>query len=125
RPIALLDPLRFGPLNDHRNRWLFEGVVAGIGGYGNCIGVPTVGGEVQFAEVHASNPTVNVMCVGVTSADRLVTAEREVHEGALLVLIGAATGRDGIGGVSVLASRPLEEDAAESRPSVQIGDPFA
>jgi phosphoribosylformylglycinamidine synthase len=125
RPIALLDPLRFGPLDDERNRWLFEGVVAGIGGYGNCIGVPTVGGEVHFADAHSANPTVNVMCVGITRADRLVTAAREVHEGSLLVLFGAATGRDGIGGVSVLASRTLEESSEESRPSVQIGDPFA
>ena len=125
RPIALLDPLRFGPLTEERNRWLLEGVVAGIGGYGNCIGVPTVGGEVQFAAAHSSNPSVNVMCVGIAQADRLVTSALEVHAGALMVLIGAATGRDGIGGVSVLASRTLEDDAAESRPSVQIGDPFA
>ena len=125
RPVALLDPLRFGPLTDERNRWLFEGAVAGIGGYGNCIGVPTVGGEVQFAEPYTANPTVNVMCVGVAPVERLVTAEREVHEGSLLVLFGAATGRDGIGGVSVLASRTLEEGADERRPSVQIGDPFA
>jgi phosphoribosylformylglycinamidine synthase len=125
RPVALLDPLRFGPLTEERNRWLFEGVVAGIGGYGNCIGVPTVGGEIAFAEPHSANPTVNVMCVGIAPADRLVTSALEVHEGSLLVLIGAATGRDGIGGVSVLASRTLEEGAEASRPSVQIGDPFA
>jgi phosphoribosylformylglycinamidine synthase len=125
RPIALLDPLRFGPLSQERNRWLLEGVVAGIGGYGNCIGVPTVGGEVHVAEPHSANPTVNVMCVGVAPAARLVTSAREVHEGSLLVLFGAATGRDGIGGVSVLASRTLDEEAGESRPSVQIGDPFA
>ncbi|MGZ8600195.1 MAG: phosphoribosylformylglycinamidine synthase subunit PurL [Actinomycetota bacterium] len=125
RPIALLDPLRFGPLTQERNRWLFDGVVSGIGGYGNCIGVPTVGGEVHFAEPHSSNPSVNVMCVGVAPADRLVTSARPVHEGSLMVLFGAATGRDGIGGVSVLASRTLEDDAGESRPSVQIGDPFA
>jgi phosphoribosylformylglycinamidine synthase subunit PurL len=125
RPIALLDPLRFGPLAEERNRWLFEGVVAGIGGYGNCIGVPTVAGEVHFGDAHSANPTVNVMCVGVARADRLVTAAREVHAGSLLVLFGAATGRDGIGGVSVLASRTLEEGSEESRPSVQIGDPFA
>ncbi len=125
RPVALLDPLRFGPLTDERNRWLFDGVVAGIGGYGNCIGVPTVGGEVQFAEPHSANPTVNVMCVGVAPVERLVTARREVQEGSVLVLFGAATGRDGIGGVSVLASRTLEDGAEESRPSVQIGDPFA
>jgi phosphoribosylformylglycinamidine synthase len=113
----------FGPLTQERNRWLFEGVVAGIGGYGNCIGVPTVGGEVKFAEPHSANPTINVMCVGVAPVDRLVTSDREVHEGSLLVLFGAATGRDGIGGVSVLASRTLEEGSDERRPSVQIGDP--
>ncbi|MGZ4129477.1 MAG: phosphoribosylformylglycinamidine synthase subunit PurL, partial [Actinomycetota bacterium] len=125
RPIALLDPLRFGPLSDERNRWLFGGVVSGIGGYGNCIGVPTVGGEIHFAEAHSRNPTVNVMCVGVAPAERLMTSARPVHEGALLVLFGAATGRDGIGGVSVLASRTLDDGSEESRPSVQIGDPFA
>ena len=125
RPIALLDPLRFGPLTEERNRWLFSGVVAGIGGYGNCIGVPTVGGEVAFAAPHGSNPTINVMCVGIAPADRLVTEAREVHEGSILLLYGAATGRDGIGGVSVLASATLEEGSEGSRPSVQIGDPFA
>ncbi len=125
RPIALLDPLMFGPLTEERNRWLFEGVVAGIGGYGNCIGVPTVGGEVHFAEPHSRNPAINVMCVGIAPADRLVTSAREVHEGSLLVLFGAATGRDGIGGVSVLASATIEEGSEGSRPSVQIGDPFA
>jgi phosphoribosylformylglycinamidine synthase II len=125
RPIALLDPLRFGSLTEERNRWLLEGVVAGIGGYGNCVGVPTVGGEIHFAPPHSSNPTVNVMCVGIARADRLVTSAIPVQEGSLLVLYGAATGRDGIGGVSVLASATLEDDGAESRPSVQIGDPFA
>ena len=125
RPIAILDPLRFGPLSDERNRWLLEGVVAGIGGYGNCIGVPTVGGELQFARPHSANPTVNVMCVGLAPAERLVTAAREIGEGSVLVLFGAATGRDGIGGVSVLASRTIEDGADETRPSVQIGDPFA
>lgn len=122
RPIALLDPLRFGPPGEERNRWLLEGVVAGIGGYGNCIGVPTVGGEIRFAGPHTANPTVNVMCVGIAPSERLVTAGRRVRAGALMVLIGAATGRDGIGGVSVLASRPLGDD--DARPSVQIGDPF-
>jgi phosphoribosylformylglycinamidine synthase subunit PurL len=125
RPVALLDPLRFGPLTEERNRSLFAGVVAGIGGYGNCIGVPTVGGETRFAEPHSANPTVNVMCVGVAPADRLVTTANEVREGSRLLLIGAATGRDGIGGVSVLASRTIEDQAADARPSVQIGDPFA
>ncbi|MGH2739200.1 MAG: phosphoribosylformylglycinamidine synthase subunit PurL, partial [Actinomycetota bacterium] len=123
RPVALLDPLRFGPLDEPRNRWLFSGVVAGIGQYGNSIGVPTVGGEVKFAPRHGPNPTVNVMCLGFAKTDRLVPARAE-GEGNLFVLIGAHTGRDGIGGVSVLASRTLEEGAEESRPSVQIGDPF-
>jgi phosphoribosylformylglycinamidine synthase len=123
RPVALLDPLRFGPLDDPRNRYLFSGVVAGIGQYGNSIGVATVGGEVGFAPCHTANPTVNVMCVGLVPADRVMPTVKG-GAGNLLVLIGATTGRDGIGGVSVLASRTLEEDAHESRPSVQIGDPF-
>jgi phosphoribosylformylglycinamidine synthase subunit PurL len=123
RPMALMDPLRFGPLTEPRNRLLFAGVVAGIGGYGNCIGVPTVGGEVGFADCHSANPTVNVMCVGLAPTDRLLRSRAE-GEGNLLVLIGSRTGRDGIGGVSVLASRTLEDDAETSRPSVQIGDPF-
>jgi phosphoribosylformylglycinamidine synthase len=126
RPVALLDPLMFGPLDDERNRWLLEGVVAGIGGYGNCIGVPTVGGEVRFADPHSANPTVNVMCVGIARADRLMTATSHTPSpGSLMVLYGATTGRDGIGGVSVLASATIEEGSEDSRPSVQIGDPFA
>ncbi len=126
RPVALLDPLMFGPLTDARNRWLLGGVVAGIGGYGNCIGVPTVGGEIHFAEPHSANPSVDVMCVGIAPIDGLMTAaSHEAHAGSSMLLYGAATGRDGIGGVSVLASATLEEGAGESRPSVQIGDPFA
>ena len=126
RPVALLDPLMFGPLTEERNRWLLGGVVAGIGGYGNCIGVPTVGGEIHFAEPHSANPSVNVMCVGIAPADGLMTSTSHVaHEGSLMFLYGASTGRDGIGGVSVLASATLEEGSQESRPSVQIGDPFA
>src|SRR5207302_3879034 len=97
RPVALLDPLRFGPLTEARNRWLFSGVVSGIGGYGNCIGVPTVGVEIGFADCHSANPTINVMCVGVARADKLVRA-RPAAEGAFLLLFGARTGRDGIGG---------------------------
>src|SRR5437867_10717225 len=124
RPVALLDPLRFGPLDVDRNRYLFSGVVAGIGQYGNSIGVPTVGGEVKFAPCHGPNPTINVMCIGLAPAEQLLEAHRG-GEGNHLVLIGASTGRDGIGGVSVLASRTLEQDAHTSRPSVQIADPFA
>ena len=126
RPVALLDPLMFGPLTEPRNRWLLEGVVAGIGGYGNCIGVPTVGGEIRFAEPHSANPTVDVMCVGLAEADALVTATSLTPQvGSLMVLYGATTGRDGIGGVSVLASATLDDSSEASRPSVQIGDPFA
>jgi phosphoribosylformylglycinamidine synthase subunit PurL len=126
RPVALLDPLIFGPLEEERNRWLLGGVVAGIGGYGNCIGVPTVGGEVRFADPHSANPTVNVLCVGIARADRLMTATSHTPSpGSLMVLYGATTGRDGIGGVSVLASATIEEGSEGSRPSVQIGDPFA
>jgi len=126
RPVALLDPLLFGPLTEERNRWLFTGVVAGIGGYGNCIGVPTVGGEIRFADPHTADPTVDVMCVGIADAADLITAQsRSAQAGSLMVLYGASTGRDGIGGVSVLASATLEDGAEGSRPSVQIGDPFA
>jgi phosphoribosylformylglycinamidine synthase II len=125
RPVALLDPLLFGPLTEERNRWLFAGVIAGIGGYGNCIGVPTVGGEIRFAEAHTADPTVDVMCVGVADAADLITAQsRTAQAGSLMVLYGASTGRDGIGGVSVLASATLD-DGEGPRPSVQIGDPFA
>jgi phosphoribosylformylglycinamidine synthase subunit PurL len=124
RPVALLDPLRFGPLDDARNRYLLSGVVAGIGQYGNSIGVATVGGEVKFASCHGDNPTVNVMCVGLVDAGRLIGGGKG-DVGNVLLLIGASTGRDGIGGVSVLASRTLDKDAHRSRPSVQIGDPFA
>ena len=124
RPVALLDPLRFGPLDDARNRWLMSGVVAGIGQYGNSIGVPTVGGEVKFAAPYGPNPTVNVLCLGLAPADRLVRARAE-GRGNLLVLIGSRTGRDGIGGVSVLASRTLDGSSEGARPSVQIGDPFS
>lgn len=123
RPIASLDPLRFGPLTDARNRWIFGGVVAGIGQYGNSIGVPTVGGEISFAEPHTANPAINVLCLGIAPADRLIPSRSDT-EGNLLVLIGATTGRDGIGGVSVLASATIEEGSEENRPSVQIGDPF-
>jgi phosphoribosylformylglycinamidine synthase len=126
RPVALLDPLMFGPLTDERNRWLLGGVVAGIGGYGNCIGVPTVGGEVHFATPHSANPSVNVMCVGIAPADGLMTStSHTAHAGSFMVLFGAATGRDGIGGASVLASATLDEGSQVARPSVQIGDPFA
>src|SRR2546423_552943 len=125
RPIAVLDPLRFGPLDDPRSRWVFEGVVSGISGYGNAVGVPTVGGETVFDETYAENPLVNVMCVGVLESDRLVLGQA-TGVGNLAVLLGSSTGRDGIGGVSVLASAGFGDAEAEAskRPSVQVGDPF-
>ncbi len=118
RPIALLDGLRFGQPDDH-----FSRAVGGIGAYGNSVGVPNVGGEVVFDDVYASNCLVNAMCVGLLPADSVMSARADTA-GALLVLYGATTGRDGIGGASVLASQELGEEAADKRPSVQVGDPF-
>ncbi len=118
RPIALLDGLRFGS-----PEWSFRRAVAGIGHYGNCVGVPNVGGESVFDEAYEHNPLVNAMCVGLLPAERLTRAGA-TGVGNVLVLYGATTGRDGIGGASVLASQDLGEGAEEKRPSVQIGDPF-
>jgi phosphoribosylformylglycinamidine synthase subunit PurL len=125
RPIALLDPLFFGELDDLKNRWLLDGVVAGIAGYGNAVGVPTVGGELTIDDCYSRNPLVNVMCIGLLPVDRLVLG-RAAGEGNLAVLLGSTTGRDGIGGVSVLASAGFAADDGEGskRPSVQVGDPF-
>jgi phosphoribosylformylglycinamidine synthase subunit PurL len=117
RPIALLDALRFGAPD-----WHFERAVAGIGHYGNCVGVPTVGGECAFDEAYAANPLVNAMCVGLLPTSRVLSAQAR-GPGNAVVLYGASTGRDGIGGASVLASQDLE-GSDEKRPSVQIGDPF-
>jgi phosphoribosylformylglycinamidine synthase len=123
RPIALMDPLRFGPLSDARSRWVAEGVVSGISGYGNSVGVPTVGGEVVFDACYQGNPLVNVLCLGVLPVDRLVLA-KATGAGNLAVLLGSSTGRDGIGGVSVLASAGFDEGSEDKRPAVQVGDPF-
>jgi phosphoribosylformylglycinamidine synthase len=122
RPIALLDPLRFGELNEERVRYLFEEVVAGIASYGNCIGVPTVGGDLYFESAYRGNPLVNVMCVGLVKKENLL---RGIARGVgnLILLIGARTGRDGIHGAT-FASGELTEESEERRPSVQIGDPF-
>jgi phosphoribosylformylglycinamidine synthase II len=123
RPVALMDPLYFGPLDREKNRYLMEHVVSGIGGYGNCIGVPVVRGDLVFDEDYNGNPLVNVVCIGTVAPDRFITA-RVKKPGSHLVLIGSSTGRDGLGGAS-FASRDLSEDSeAEDRPSVQIGDPF-
>ena len=123
KPIALLDSLRFGPLTSQRSRFLFRRAVEGIGHYGNCIGIPNVGGEVQFDDRYEDSCLVNAMCVGVVPQDRILScAARGI--GNRLVLIGNRTGRDGIGGASVLASAELGDDDADKRPSVQVGDPF-
>jgi phosphoribosylformylglycinamidine synthase subunit PurL len=123
RPIALMDPLRFGSLDDARTRYLFEGVVAGISGYGNSVGVPTVGGEVVFDDCYRGNPLVNVFCLGLLRHDELQLAIAG-EPGNLAVLLGSGTGRDGIGGASVLASASFEAGSESKRPSVQVGDPF-
>jgi phosphoribosylformylglycinamidine synthase subunit PurL len=131
RPLAVMDPLFFGPPDDARQRWLIEGVVAGISSYGNSVGVPTVGGELTFDPCYAANPLVNVLCLGALPAGRLVLG-RASGVGNLVVLLGATTGRDGIGGVSVLASAGFGGEGRGSataaddakRPSVQVGDPF-
>ncbi len=123
RPIAILDSLRFGELDSERQRHLFARVVEGVGHYGNCVGVANVGGEVEFEPAYEHNCLVNAMCVGVLPADRLQKAGA-AGAGNLLVLYGSKTGRDGIGGASVLASQGFEEGSEAKRPSVQIGDPF-
>ncbi|UGV40645.1 phosphoribosylformylglycinamidine synthase subunit PurL [Methanococcoides orientis] len=123
RPIALMDPLYFGPLDTPKNLYLFEHIVEGIAGYGNCIGVPVVRGEAYFDETYSGNPLVNVVCVGLAREENIVTACAQ-KAGNKLVLVGSTTGRDGLGGAS-FASRDLSEEAeAEDRPSIQIGDPF-
>ena len=131
RPIALLNSLRFGPLEADqetdaataaRNRYLFGGVVGGIAGYGNCIGIPDVGGEVTFDPSYSGNPLVNAMCVGIARHDE-ITLARAAGAGNVLLLVGATTGRDGIQGAS-FASASLGADAEERRPAVQVGNPF-
>ena len=125
RPIAIMDPLRFGPIDDARSRWVAEGVVSGISGYGNSVGVPNIGGETVFDETYIGNPLVNVLCLGILPKDRLVLGQAS-GVGNLAVLLGATTGRDGIGGVSVLASAGFgdDEEDAEKRPSVRLVTPL-
>ncbi|MCA1667091.1 MAG: phosphoribosylformylglycinamidine synthase subunit PurL [Thermomicrobia bacterium] len=122
RPIAILDALRFGPLDEPHNRYLFEGVVAGIGGYGNSLGIPTVGGEINVHPSYRGNPLVNAMCVGIAPHAR-VTRASAGEPGNVLLMVGAATGRDGIHGAT-FASGDLDEAAMERRPAVQVGNPF-
>ncbi|MFQ5799987.1 MAG: AIR synthase related protein, partial [Bacteroidota bacterium] len=122
RPIAALDSLRFGDPNDSRVRYLFDGVVRGIGSYGNSFGVPTVAGEVYFDPCYNQNPLVNVMAVGVVKHERVVRAIA-VGEGNPVMIVGSSTGRDGIHGAS-FASEVISDDSESKRPSIQVGDPF-
>jgi len=122
RPIAVLDPLRFGELDQPLARYLLRGVVSGIAFYGNCLGVPTIGGELRFEDPYKGNCLINVMAVGVVETDKIATS-RAAGVGNPVIIVGNSTGRDGIGGASILASHEFGEDE-EKRPTVQIGDPF-
>ena len=123
RPIAVMDPLRFGPADAPDTRRVLPGIVAGIGGYGNCLGLPNIGGEIVFDESYSGNPLVNALCVGVMRHEQIKLAKAS-GPGNLVVLFGAKTGGDGIGGVSVLASETFDATGPAKRPSVQVGDPF-
>ncbi len=123
RPIAVLDALRFGPLDDAKNRGIAEGVVSGIAFYGNCFGVPTVGGDVYFEPCYSHNPLVNVLALGIAPQDKIFLA-RARGVGNPVIYVGAKTGRDGIHGASLLASAEFDEASAAKRPNVQIADPF-
>ena len=123
RPIAVMDPLRFGPADAPDTRRVLPGVIAGVGGYGNCLGLPNIGGEVVFDETYLGNPLVNALCVGVMKHSDIKLA-KAAGAGNLVVLYGAKTGGDGIGGVSVLASETFESKGPAKRPAVQVGDPF-
>jgi len=122
RPIACLDSLRFGSLDDARTRYLFDGVVRGIGDYGNCLGIPTVAGEVYFDESYQDNPLVNAMSVGLVDTKHVASAIAE-GEGNAIMIVGSSTGRDGIHGAT-FASEEISEKSESKRPSVQVGDPF-
>ncbi len=123
RPIGVMDPLRFGPLHEPDTARVLPGIVAGVGGYGNCLGLPNVGGEVVFDRTYLGNPLVNALCVGVLRHEDLHLA-KATGVGNKVILYGAATGGDGIGGVSVLASETFDDSKPSKRPSVQVGDPF-
>ncbi|MDD4178832.1 MAG: phosphoribosylformylglycinamidine synthase subunit PurL [Candidatus Margulisbacteria bacterium] len=123
RPIALFDSLRFGKIDNPFNKYIFNGVIDGIQFYGNCVGVPTVGGEIYFDDSYSGNCLVNVMCIGVCPKDEIARA-RAVGVGNPIIYAGSKTGRDGIGGCSILASSEFEAGEIEKRPTVQVGDPF-
>jgi phosphoribosylformylglycinamidine synthase II len=123
RPVAVMDPLRFGPLDAPDTHRVLPGIVAGVGGYGNCLGLPNIGGETVFDATYAGNPLVNALCIGVLRHEDLHLAKAS-GVGNKVILYGAKTGGDGIGGVSVLASETFESTGPAKRPSVQVGDPF-
>ncbi len=123
RPIGVMDPLRFGPLDAPDTARVLPGIVAGVGGYGNCLGLPNIGGETTFDVTYYGNPLVNALCVGVLGHDDLKTNEA-IGVGNQVIMFGAATGGDGIGGASILASETFDADGPVKRPSVQVGDPF-
>jgi phosphoribosylformylglycinamidine synthase len=123
RPVAIMDPLRFGAADHPDTQRVLPGVVEGIGGYGNCLGLPNIGGEVVFDPCYQGNPLVNALCVGVLPVNRLQNKNAS-GPGNAVILLGAKTGRDGIGGVSVLASATFDSESQQRRPSVQVGDPF-
>jgi phosphoribosylformylglycinamidine synthase len=123
RPVLVMDPLRFGDADHPETKRVLPGIVAGIGGYGNCLGLPNIGGEVVFDPSYQGNPLVNALCLGVMPKDR-IQLSAATGVGNVVVLLGAKTGRDGIGGVSVLASATFDDDGPANRPAVQVGDPF-
>jgi phosphoribosylformylglycinamidine synthase subunit PurL len=123
RPLAVMDPLRFGPADAPDTKRVLPGIVAGIGGYGNCLGLPNIGGEIVFDATYAGNPLVNALCIGAMKHEDVHLASAK-GVGNLVILYGARTGGDGIGGVSVLASETFDADGPAKRPSVQVGDPF-
>ncbi len=122
RPIALLDSLRFGGLDTAKNRHLVKGVVAGIAGYGNCMGVPTVGGEIVFNDIYSLNPLVNVFCLGIAQKDKIFLGTA-AGVGNPVIYFGSKTGRDGIHGAT-MASDSFDDQSEQKRPTVQVGDPF-
>jgi phosphoribosylformylglycinamidine synthase subunit PurL len=123
RPIAVMDPLRFGAIDHPDTKRVLAGIVGGVGGYGNCLGLPNIGGELVFDPIYQANPLLNALCLGVLPVDGLQSKDAK-GPGNVVVLMGAKTGRDGIGGASILASASFDDESSQRRPSVQVGDPF-
>ncbi|HEY1486098.1 MAG TPA: phosphoribosylformylglycinamidine synthase subunit PurL, partial [Micromonosporaceae bacterium] len=123
RPIAVMDPLRFGAIDHPDTKRVLAGIVSGVGGYGNCLGLPNIGGELVFDACYQANPLLNALCLGVLPVDGLQSKDAK-GPGNVVILMGAKTGRDGIGGASILASASFDDESGARRPSVQVGDPF-